>query len=234
MSVVKTDLKTHRVDIYCTHLYDSACTFAEMHRKLGILDANNVPPTSVRNANFTKLVASNFNDADRDSEAINPWPTHKTNLPAYKKFYEYALTPYGAIIINRILEDNNCADVDKFEIRLDDSTTTRAGAHWISVPSNFPLKKHYPDGEAIDAVALIHHQFGHTRFYTGHSEPATATIEDVRITVINNGNPARMFNKFEPIYTYYNGIETINIITGEKQSGQWTFNKTDPRKFAPL
>lgn len=43
------------------------------------------------------------------------------------------------------------------------------------------------------------------------------SIEDERITVVNNSAPVRIFNNFEPRYTYLNGSETINITSGDKK-----------------
>lgn len=230
MQAVHSDLKSQRIQIYCSNTFDSACTFTEIHKKLGILNTENVPPVSIRNSSFTKLVTENFNNLD-DFDAVNPWPVIKATTAAYKMLHEYALTPYGAVIVKRILEDNVRTGIKRFEIRLDDNSTARAGTHWISLPSNFPLKEYFPGGEKIDPLAVIHHEFAHTRFFTGNTKPAMVSIEDERIAVINNSNPARMFNKYEPRYTYFNGKETINIITGEKRSGRWSVNMQDPRKF---
>ena len=55
------------------------------------------------------------------------------------------------------------------------------------------------------------------------------------MVVINMENPARMYNKNEPRYAYFNDEEkpenqyTINIITGEVKAGIWAFDETDPR-----
>lgn len=142
---------------------------------------------------------------------------------------EYALTPYGAIMIKRVLKDNEKLTVKRFSVRLDNNKTANANTYFISFPSNFPLKDYYPGSEKIDPLAVIHHEFGHTRFFTSQKVTAVVSIQDERKAVIYNSNPVRMLNKYEPRYTNYNGAETINIITGKTKPGIWSFDKTDPR-----
>ena len=87
----------------------------------------------------------------------------------------------------------------------------------------------------MDPLAIIHHEFGHTRYFRGHRPGSLGTPQDERMVVINMENPARMYNKNEPRYAYFNDEEkpenqyTINIITGEVKAGIWAFDETDPR-----
>ncbi len=88
----------------------------------------------------------------------------------------------------------------------------------------------------MDPLAIIHHEFGHTRYFSGHRPGRLVTLQDERIAVINMENPARMFNKNEPRYAYYHPETkmTINIITGEEKGGLWVTDKADPRKWVEV
>lgn len=232
MAETAIDLRNKRIEIYCKELNISVCMFPEIQKKLGIIDASQVPKEGIRETNFKQFVEHNFSSYSHGLDMINPWPDAKEHIKAYKMLKEYAKTPYGAVMIKRVLDDNNKPGVKRFIVRLDDNQTATAGTHFISFPSDFPTKNAFPDGAAIDPMAVIHHEFGHTRYFTNNNKPALVTIQDERHAVIHNSNPVRMLNKYEPRYTYYNGSETINIITGQKQGGRWSFDKSDPRLFA--
>lgn len=233
MTETAWQLREKRVKIYCKEVINAACALTAIQKILGIIDSGKVPPMRDRVSNFEKFVQENFSSTEHSFDAINPWPTNKTNIKAYKLLQEYSGTSYGAVMIKRVLQDNKKVGMKRFSVRLDDNKTANANTHFISFPSDFPLKEYFPGGEKIDPLAVIHHEFGHTRFFTQHTHTALVSIHDERVVVINNSNPVRMLNKFEPRYTYYDGLETINIITGKKKPGRWSYDKADPRILVP-
>ena len=232
------ELRRKRIELYCKEVSNATCGFPEIPRKLGILNAANVPSLATRKENFIKLVSENFSsekhfDSGLVDDVINPWPDNdnaKNAKKAYKSLKEYSETAYGALVVKRILEDNKKKGLKRFFIRLDDNSTARAGTDWISLPSAFPKREVFPGGEDMDALAVIHHEFGHTRIFTNRKKAIAVTPQEERLVVINNSNPVRMLNKKEPRYTYlFEGRQTINIITGEVKSGIWSYDKTNPK-----
>jgi hypothetical protein len=189
-----------------------------------------VPAKSLREGNFTLFVENNFT-TDFDE---SPWPDMKDNLKAYVNLKNYALEDYGAAMIYRVLEDNKRkTKQERFQVRYDDGSGgefAKAGFNFIMVSKNFPDNKRFPGGEIKFTNAIIHHEFGHTRFYTTRKGPIVFQLEDERKAVLENSNPVRIFHGIEPRYTYTNreGI-TINIINGTKCTGHCTIKEDDPR-----
>ncbi|MBI3560463.1 MAG: hypothetical protein HY080_01910 [Gammaproteobacteria bacterium] len=190
---------------------------------------------------FHRLIEQNFvKDMDVFSDRYSvSWKTYVfSQLKAYHSFLDYAKTPYGAVMIGRILRDNFISDVngiERFKIMRDDNDSARGGPNALKLPAGFPLLKRLVTGDEVDPSAVIQHEFGHTRFFTGYKGSAEITIQDERIAVIRMENPARMYNKNEPRYAYYNDNNddprTINIITGQVKNGIWATDKADPRIF---
>ncbi len=63
------------------------------------------------------------------------------------------------------------------------------------------------------------------------------TIRDELWAVRKAENPVRLrkgYRLYEPRYVYYNGRQTINIVTGELRPLQWTVSKYDPRIMVKL
>jgi len=152
---------------------------------------------------------------------------------AYNAIKTYSLTDYGSIMVNRIL-----ASGQDFQVRIEDTLTANAGTGFLSLPTDFPLKRNYPvGGQKIIPSAVLHHEFEHTEY--GTASNIKGSLVDERIAVIKFENPARIVHGHEPRYVYYqdetvslNGMsKTINIITGKVYMGKWTFNKKDPRKM---
>lgn len=218
------------------------CSWYAIQKQLEILDSGAVPAMAKRTENFKELVKSNFTNLDyfmsdnpQLSEGHNfVWGAGKETTSAFKMLKKYAHTSYGAMMVKRILLDNKKPQHGKrFFIRLDSDSTAQAGTDWISLPADFPLKETFPGGEKIDPLAVIHHEFGHTKFYekVNHKKAhAAVTICHERLVVINNSNPVRIFNGLEPRYTYFkrDANQTINIITGDIKPGIWLYNKEDP------
>lgn len=229
MAADSIQLRDKRIKIYCESLMAGLCSTINIHKILGIIDTGKIPQPPQREKNFTLFVEQNFSSLKHSFEAINPWPDSKSHIKAYKVLHQYAQTTYGAVMIKRVLDDNNKSSIKRFSVRLDDNKTANANTHFISFPSNFPLKEVFPGGEKIDPLAVIHHEFGHTRYFTKQTSTALVSILNERTAVIENSNPVRMLNKNEPRYTYYNGKETINIITSDKKPGRWSYDLKDPR-----
>ena len=172
-----------------------------------------------------------FNVADV-TVPVKPAVKTEQALRAYKALQDYSRTPYGAMMIKNILQDHKIPGRVPFRVRRYDGRVAAGSTDFIQFPSEFPRKTVLDTGEIVNPSAIIHHEFGHTRYAVNHKR-GLVTMQDERIAVINMENPARMFDKDEPCYTYFNddenAPETINVITGEVQGGTWIFDKTDPR-----
>lgn len=199
-----------------------------------------VPETlTVRQSNFKKVVKLNF---EMDPFEPGSWPNHIHNFPVYKKLKLYSETRYGSAMIYRILQDNKKVKSQKgkiFKIQYDDGKSgqgARGGLDFIRLSKNFPNNNPYKGGDKKYDLAIIHHEFGHTRFFRKKSNLKIIefTIEDERQAVINLENPVRIANGFEPRYTYYNGSRTINIITGMDSPVEHTILESDPSKLVKI
>ncbi|MBI3561440.1 MAG: hypothetical protein HY080_06950 [Gammaproteobacteria bacterium] len=234
------ELRAQREKIYCTDTQGGApCTPGAIAQALGITHAGDIPPMEGRITMFHRLVEQNFvQEMDVFSEHYpNSWQTHVlSQFKAYHAFLDYAKTPYGAVMMGRILRDNFTSSfigVKRFKIIRDDNDSAKGGPDVIKLPTGFPLITVLNTGDKVDPSAIIHHEFGHTRFFKGHHSRKEVSIQDERIAVIRMENPARMYNKNEPRYAYYHpdlGV-TINIITGQVKHGIWATDKADPRIF---
>jgi len=198
-----------------------------------------------RQANFKEFVKINFEYGFTEYGA---WPNNVTNLPVYKKLKAYSETNYGAATIYRILQDNKKAALQKrkvFKVQYDDGVsgqTPQGAFNYIILPKNFPDNRPYSGGERKYDLAIIHHEFGHTRFFrkSNNMKKIMFTLNDERRAVIYLENPIRMKKGMEPRYTYYrkrgeNGEKgTINIITGDRLAGLYTILENDPTKLVKL
>lgn len=197
---------------------------------LGILKPNPLLlQTSQRN--FDALVAENFGD----DFALASWPEHQRNdsISAYTQFSAYAQTLYGAAMVAKVLADNKNPNNERFSIGLHASESSPAqGAYdnlWL--PSEFPLKPFFlVTKQKVDPLAVIHHEFAHTRFNPENKNRHEFTLEkDEREAVLFYENPVRMLNGYEPRYVYNGQGKAINIITQEVKVGLWTTNENNPR-----
>lgn len=231
-----TELRNQRIKIYCDSLKNAPCTKGAIVKALGI--DMNVPDEGMRWYYFKQLVEKNIlRDYDIYSEEYQfTWP--KVGLEsskAYQALADYAKTPFGAVMVRRILADNSIPAKKRFMIKRFDNDSARGGSDYIRFPINFPRKEILLTGERVDTQAIIHHEFGHTRYFFKHKRGKEVTLPDERDAVIYMENPVRMYKNNEPRYSYYNDNDedpkTINIITGDIKSGIWTTDKSDPRKM---
>ncbi len=205
-----------------------------------------VPETLMsRQSNFKEFVKINF---EHDFIELGVWPNNITHLPVYKKLKAYSETPYGAATIYRILQDNKKASRQKrsvFKVEYDDGAygqEARGGFNFIRLTKNFPNNRPYPGGEKKYDLAIIHHEFGHTRFFRKPNKMKIIefSLRDERQAVIDLENPVRMNKGMEPRYTYYrNSVRkgekgTVNIITGKRLMGVWTVLEDDPTQLVEL
>jgi hypothetical protein len=238
---VKTEqaLREQRLQIYCKETKGGApCTPGEINKALGITDGINLPSMNNRDHNFATFVKQHFLiQKDMFSkDFIYSWPEFGV---IYKKAYQalkaYSRTLYGAVMIKNILQDHKIPGRVPFRVRLFDDREAGGFTDFIQLPSEFPYFTVLNTGDIVDPLAIIHHEFGHTRYYSGHKPGKLVTLQDEREAVIWMENAARMFNQNEPRYAYYNNDKknpmTINIITGEFKGGIWATDKADPRIF---
>jgi len=186
-----------------------------------------IPGTGQRTDNFKLLVKNNFN-TDFDTGA---WPEKSDALPVYKKLKQYSGTDYGAAMIHRILQDNTNKSSPRFEIRYDDGKKgqkAQAGYNFILLSNDFPEKTPFKGGEKKYPLSIIHHEFGHTRFFSHHAGPVEVSHIHERLAVIHNDNPVRVLNGHEPRYTYFKHGKTINIITGKTSTTLHTVLEDNP------
>jgi hypothetical protein len=238
---VKTEqeLRARREQIYCKETKGGApCTPGAIAQALSIANANEVPSTNNRDHNFDQFVKQHFLIETNNMEVLYnySWPQYgMIYKKAYQALREYSRTPYGAVMIRNILQDHKIPGRVPFKVRLFDEREAAGLTDFIQFPSGFPLITVLKTGDKVDPLATIHHEFGHTRYYSGHKRGELVSLQDEREAVIRMENPARMFNKNEPRYAYYNNNDkapmTINIITGEEKPGIWAFDKTDPSKL---
>jgi len=91
-------------------------------------------------------------------------------------------------------------------------------------------------GEKKYDLAIIHHEFGHTRFFRKLNDMKIKDfkLKDERQAVINLENPIRLKKGMEPRYTYYNGKRTINIISGIPSETDHTVMEDDPTRLVKI
>lgn len=232
--LTEQELRKIRESIYAKEVYHNPILSKTVALKQLLRGLNgevlHVPSKALRARNFKLFVEQNFN-TDFD---VSPWPEVKTGLKAYKNLQEYSETKYGAAMIHRVLEDNKKkAEADWFEVRYNDGTNgdfAQAGYNFVLFSKNFPNNSRFPGGEVKFAPAIIHHEFGHTRFFTHRTGPIEVQLEHEQKAVLENSNPARIYHNIEPRYTYTNAVgQTINIINGARCAGNCTIKEDDPR-----
>jgi len=194
--------------------------------------------------NFKLLEKINFR-ISRPGKTSFAWSANKqirrNSLP-YKMFLEYAKTDYGSMMIAAVLRDNKKPG-NNFEIAK--GGPQAAGNENImflpddfgTTPTNgtklrFGIEN---DGQPVDLLAIIHHEFHHTKFWR-KSVHQSESIQKERLAVLENENPVRIINGFEPRYTYYysDSKSTINI-ADEKviRGGKHDVHYADITKLVP-
>ncbi len=224
--------------------FDSPAQLELKARKdLGIDDPAKLVPASERTTNFVRFVKENFQQLPPHYDDMDSTPVFVGPAPGswpYKTIELYSNTDYGALMISRILADNDITPSSKrFTVRIQDGTAGGAINH-IQFPDDFGApgvngySHRFPGLEKIDYIAVVHHEFRHTRFF-GRTKNIKPTIQDERNAVRFNSNPVRILNGNEPRYTYYydDTKETINIITGQPDNGVLTFDKDLPQTLRP-
>lgn len=188
-------------------------------------------PMARRLANFKMLVSKNFGSVANFSSS--PWPSHMTSTKAYKNIKDYSETDFGAIVIEQVINDTR---PPLFEIQYEDGTHTGAfgGQNFIKLTENFPNKPKFPGGEKTHGVSVIHHEFGHTRYFV--SSATMLALKKERTAVLKNSNPARIVSGLEPRYTYtHPTYGTINILVPSLvKPGIYTILKKDPTMLVPV
>lgn len=156
------------------------------------------------------------------------------NFNVYNVLKKYAMTNYGSIVINKMLK--NKEKYKGFKIYRNGQGSTAKGASaapdGIAFPYRFPMVEYFPTGgQQVDPLAIISHEFGHTIVFNPEMKSG---IQHERDVVIQYENTVRKINGYEMRYVYYNGQETINIISGKTKTGKWTFHKEDPMQLVPI
>lgn len=197
-----------------------------------------VPSLADRERNFSLLIEQNFSGTGILDLSPNAWAVEKRNenVKAFKNLKKYALTEYGGVMVARILEDNkkNTTGETRFYIGIQDNDQARAGHNFLLLPSDFPRLGSFPGTtQMVDPLAVIHHEFGHTKFDSRNSKPHMVSLQDERDAVIFHENPVRAINGMEPRYTYFKEGQTINIISGEIKAGLFTFSPSNPSMLVP-
>jgi len=154
-------------------------------------------------AYFAKRILKEFVDAvrkgyfaSRSCDSNKVYPLHD--------FFDGSLSDEGAFT----------QDFQVFEIREHFGKGAFAQPGLISLGTK-GFSTHFPiGGQKVDPMAIIAHEFGHTRYADSQSG---GTLPGERSTVVNYENPVRKVNGFEPRRTYFSSQEKsgIDIETGE-------------------
>jgi len=224
-------LRWNRINIYKTHVVGGVpSVFLRIkgrYLKPAIMDN--------RGKNFrafVKLYFYNGKDGSTDELSSNfGYPIKlKANSMAFKAFEKYSKTDYGSAVIKEMSSHPN--KYKGFSVRDAPSLYAKGDYDVIYLPSIFPNKSRFPiGGQKIFDLAIIHHEFAHTMLIRSKAAKRI-TIQDELWAVRKAENPIRLRRgggKYEPRYVYYNGQQTVNVITGQVLSLQWTVSKLDPR-----
>jgi len=199
-----------------------------------------VPPVGLRDRNFQEFVKSNFKKHD-EFDSGSRWPANLTGFAPYETLKCYARTDYGAMMIKRVLEDNKTSKT-RFTVTLRGAGGAEGNENTIFLPEDFGTAKcglnhgmrFGGDGQKVDYMAIIHHEFRHTKFW-GKNLANTVSLDEERDAVLYNENPVRIINGYEPRYTYFDGKkntnQTINIITGKRIAGKYGIKADNPAEF---
>lgn len=234
-------------------------------RMLGI-DTAQLPSMAKRRENWQKFVQRHipreqnfsFELAEQHPDFGRLGPGY--NSDAYGYLEKYAMTDYGALMIGKVTEeyerlvDNDSIDASTnfanekalnsgyqiFRVLVDDLKQARGAANRIELPGNFPKRPTYLyGGQEIDPLAVLHHEFEHTRFGIDSRHDA-GDIKEELAAVERLENPVRALSDLEPRYTYVqldkneNAVKTISIKnpTNEKKLG-WKHCMNDITKLTP-
>lgn len=208
-------------------------------QKLG-LEGVALPDAQTRQTQFQTFVQRHFpqrpaHSDEFDSENYGPTP----DMPVYQLFEAYAQTDYGALMIQKVLAQ---AGDKPFVVKAVDGVSPKAWDDIMVVPPDFPKPgaRFAAGGQPVDPLAILHHEFEHTRFGR-QAQSLEEMLAEEAFTVSEVENPVRILNGFEPRYTYTQldtsgqPLVTLNIFNPALQrAGAWTFDPQDPRKLIPL
>jgi len=249
MTAAEKQKRKTRIEIYYEKLHNTigqANIEALAKKMLQINNPNTVPKMATRKTNFVLFEQRFFKykteEYLKSEQAFDDPSFHespKKGTPIYNLFKEYTETEYGAVLIQRALKQ---AGKRWFVIQQRDIPFSGTNDTLITPLKLPPLSKRTfsSGGQPIYLLAIIHHEFEHT--WIGETKNTLNMIEDERPAVRDFENPVRILNGFEPRYTYTGPDDskkspiavTINIISGERADGKFSYDKNDPSKLIPI
>ncbi|PIQ25002.1 hypothetical protein COW36_16245 [bacterium (Candidatus Blackallbacteria) CG17_big_fil_post_rev_8_21_14_2_50_48_46] len=217
---------------------DPAKIQAQARKMLGI-EGVLLPAPHQRQANFLEFASRHFPPRPSKEDPFE-LPQHgpQPGMPVYALWQTYAQTDYGALMIEKVLKE---AGEKPFVVRATTEGPPQGWHDFILVPENFPRNANQfrYGGQAIDPLAILHHEFEHTRFGRFEQSEAQMLQEEVH-AVREVENPVRSLNGFEPRYTYTQldpegqPLQTVNILKPEViHPGAWRFDPEDPGLMLP-
>lgn len=197
---------------------------AKRHLKI---NSSSMVPVYLRELNFNQFARERFFKVPTEEEIFSKpsYQEFKTNTKAYDNLKKYAMTDYGAIMIQRINNSNV-----EFTVYSAPNVQASGYTDFIKLPPGYPRLYAYPfSNQIIDPQATIHHEFEHTGFGSS-TLPIGSLAEEVQ-AVVEYENPARILDGFEPRYVYYQSATdtTINVLNSKTLLGGRTFDLKDPR-----
>lgn len=218
---------------------EPAALIAWARQTLG-LDGVELLDAATRQINFLRFAQRHFPQPPAEvdefaSETYGPTP----EMPLYKLFEAYAQTDYGALMIQKVLTE---AGHKPFVVKAIAGVAPKAWDDLMVFPPDFPKPgaRFAFGGQEVDPLAILHHEFEHTRFGK-HPQSSEQILAEEAFTVAEVENPVRILNGFEPRYTYTQldasgrPLVTLNIFNPTQQApGAWTFDPQDPRQLRPL
>lgn len=184
-------------------------------------------PMRKRKSNFKEFETKRFYKGNDDPFSDVPHQQKfEKNTSAYENLKKYSETEYGAAMIDRINKSP-----DKFTVFTRDNFQANADSNRLTLPSDFPSKSVYEStGQKIDSLAVLHHEFEHTKY--GTKNYSVGSLKEEVQAVREAENPVRILNGYEPRYTYYDKTKdtTVSIFNEQNRlSGMRTYSITDPR-----
>lgn len=189
--------------------------------------------------NFKSFVNMYLNTKISDPKFDPNDPTRlQVGSDGYKALEAYSKTIYGSAVIAEMIFDQ--VKYKNFKIMQGSKKSASGGTSKLGssifFPKIFPATSRFSvGGQPIDYLAVIHHEFYHTTLWQGYTSKEV-TLHEEQNAVIYAENPVRIYNGFEPRYTYYKTKkdQSINIVTGEQKSGKFTVNRYNIRELVPL
>lgn len=189
-----------------------------------------------------------------DFDIIGDLPIQLKPLPINSKgrswLKKYALTSYGSKMFSLLINNFNNAvshgylsasgaltQLGKEAIRRQkwmgpfviagSAGQATGSSHSVQIPENYD-PHFFPIGdEAVDPLALIHHEFGHTHFSSVKSENREHLAIEREVVQLYE-NPVRLLNKFSERKIYFDNFNTLSIPSGNVYPGPaFIFFNTD-------